>query len=154
MKKLLVLSFLLLSIGFIAQAQFTFKITEPVNAVKFVPVAADSLYTSAVKTFVFILPQDWGPTDYVISYKTTQVRGTAAYTSKLEESVDGVNYFAITNADNDANSGGGNYTYAWRSASDTAMVTGRYVKITMTATSAAQNSTIALNALFTKKRFR
>lgn len=150
-------AFLVISLVLFAapiSAQHTFKITPAVNEVKFVPVAADSLYTSSVKTFVFQLPAEMRPADYVITYKTTQVRGTAAYTAKLEESQDGVNYFAIPNADNDVNSGGGNYTYAYRSAQDTAMVTAKFVKLTFTATSASQNSTISLNAGFKPKIFR
>lgn len=154
MKTLFVLLLSLITLTVAVNAQHTFTITDATPSVKFVPAAVDSLYTSTAKTFVFKLTAEKGPFDYVVQYSTTQVRGTAAYTAKLEESHDGTNYVAINNANNDVNSGGGNYTYAWRSAVDTAMITCRYVKLTLTPTSASQKSTMTLNATFIPKKFR
>jgi hypothetical protein len=123
--------------------------------------AADTLTASVAKTQVIpIGTNEWK--DFSITVFTDSVSGTPAYTAKLEYSLDGTNYHAITGVSNVTHNGGLDKSFAWQSktiytfttAGDTTLtgtavnhelyidapVMAKYLKVTLTATATAQKS--------------
>lgn len=152
MKKLFIL-FTILLFGVYVNAQ---KVTS------FWGTAADTLTASVAKTQVITIGTD-GYKDFSVSVFTDSVSGTPAFTAKIEYSLDGTNYFAITSAANVTHTGGldkslswgGRSLYTYAAAADDTTASGtlryynlfihtpvlaRYLKVTLTATSAAQKS--------------
>jgi len=115
--------------------------------------AADTLTASVAKTQVISLSTNEFK-DFAISVFTDSVSGTPAYTAKLEYSLDGTNYFSILSAADVTHTGGLDKSFDWKSIYyKTFSVTGdtttimvhspvlaKYLKVTLTATSAAQKS--------------
>lgn len=115
--------------------------------------SADTLTASVAKTQVIpIGTNEWK--DFSFSIFTDSVSGTPAYTAKIEYSLDDTRYFAIESAANVTHTGGADKSFAWSSkyyktysvSGDTTTiwfdnpVLAKYLKVTLTATSATQKS--------------
>lgn len=114
---------------------------------------ADTLTANVAKTQVIpIGTNEWK--DFSFSVFTDSVSGTPAYTAKIEYSLDGTNYFAIEGVSDVTHTGGldksfsllsRNYkTYSVSGDTTTIWVNSpvlaKYIKVTLTATSAEQKS--------------
>lgn len=151
MKRLLILlTLVVFTLSVNAQRVYTFWGT-----------AIDTLDASVVKTQVIPIGTNQYQ-DFVVSVFTDSVSGTPAFTAKIEYSLDGTNYFAILSAPDITHSGGldkslswsGINTFTFTTAGDTTLtgdlvnhqiivntpVLAKFLKVTLTATGAAQQS--------------
>lgn len=133
---------------------FLFVVSVNAQTVKsFWGTAADTLTASVTKTQVIPLATNEYK-DFAISVFTDHVSGTDTYTAKLEYSLDGTNYFSILSAPDETHAAGSDNSFDWKSIYyKTFSVTGdtttvivhspvlaKYLKVTLTATSAEQKS--------------
>ena len=118
----------------------------------FFGAAADTLTASATKNYIFLINSPYNM-DLIIQLNSTKVSGSPAYTSTLYESLDGVNWSAITNLSGVAKSAGTDYStlYITAKTSSGAIFSGRYLKIAVVATSATQKSTLLGQFKFVRK---
>lgn len=152
MKKFIVLITLML-FAFAMQAQ-------KVNS--FWGTAADTLTASVTKTQVIPIGTNTNH-DFTIAVFTDHVSGTDTYTAKVEFSLDGTNYHAILSAPDQSKAAASDNSIYWSSrfyktfsvAGDTTTVMvhtpvlAKFIKVTLTATSATQKELCYGYYLFT-----
>lgn len=121
---------------------------------KYIPIfgaASDTLTASAAKTYKVLVTAPFN-LDLACEVRSTKVSGSPAFTAKIEESVTDSAYYAISGLQDVVKSGGTSFDLLWKSATDTATVTGRLFKITVTATSATQKSKLSGGCKIIKKQ--
>jgi hypothetical protein len=154
MKKIVFLLTLCLGFVFVQAQDKTINMSPTMTGVNgtFFGAAKDTVTANAVKTYVFLITAPFNLDGYV-QLNSTKVSGAPAYTAKIEESLDGVTYFAITNVAAVTKNSGTNYSLFWitAAASSGAQISGKYVKVTVTATGAAQKSTLLGQYRFVQK---
>lgn len=150
MKKLIIL---------LTLAVFTFSVNAQ-RVYTFAGTAADTLTASVAKTYD--IPVGTKQLDFSIDVDTDSVSGTPAYTAKLEYTLNGTDFYPILSAPDDVHTGGADNAAAWQSRYyKTFSVTGdtttifvhtpvlaKAVRVTLTATAAAQKSTISGRYIF------
>lgn len=109
---------------------------------------SDTLTASATKNYVVFVAAPF-LFDIFAEVRSVKVSGSPAYTATFTESIDGTNYVAVANCANSVQSAGTNYDLKWKTsgvaalAADTTVLTGRYLKIAVTATGATQKSKLS-----------